>query len=59
MEMMPRCLTMMLPSIPKEKRVDFVLKMVATLVEQGSAGMSEEEKKCFVEEVVGKARNYE
>jgi len=41
-EMMPRRLTIMLP---KESRIGFVSKMVATLVEQGSAGMSEEEKR--------------
>ena len=47
MEMMPRCLTMMLPNIPKEERIEFVSKMVAILVEQGSVGMTEEEKKDF------------
>jgi hypothetical protein len=40
MEMMPKCLGMMLPNMSKEKRVEFVLKMVTTLVEQGCAGMS-------------------
>ncbi|MEE8423414.1 MAG: hypothetical protein V3S49_02630 [Thermodesulfobacteriota bacterium] len=47
MEMMPRCVTMMLPNISKEKRIDFALKMVDTLIDQGSAGMSEEEKRAF------------
>ena len=59
MEMMPQCLTMMLPTTPKEKRIDFVLRMIGTLVEQGCAGMSDEEKKGFVEKVVEKARTYE
>jgi hypothetical protein len=36
----------------KEKRIDFVLKMVATLIEQGFVGMSEEEKNNFVAKVV-------
>jgi hypothetical protein len=32
MEMMPKCLGMMLQKVPKEKRTEFVLKMVTTLV---------------------------
>ncbi|UCG93272.1 MAG: hypothetical protein JSV97_06130 [candidate division WOR-3 bacterium] len=55
-EMMPRCLKMMLPNLPKEKRIDFVLNMVRTLVEQGSNGMSAEEKKDFVAKVAEKVR---
>jgi hypothetical protein len=43
-EMMPRCLEMMLPHMPQEARTDFVLKMIGTLVEQGTAGLSEAEK---------------
>lgn len=56
MTMMPKCLTMMLPEIPKEKRVDFVFNMVTTLMEKGRAGMSEEEKKDFVAKVVEKIK---
>lgn len=52
MEMMPRCLTMVLPNMPKEERMNFVAKMVSILVERGSAGLSEEEKKNFVEKVL-------
>jgi hypothetical protein len=52
MEMMPKCLGMMLQKVPKEKRTEFVLKMVTTLVEQGSAGMSDEEKNDFVAKVI-------
>lgn len=55
-EMMPQRLRMVLPSIPKEKRLDFVLKMVATLMEQGCIGMSEEEKREFVAKVVEKVK---
>ena len=51
-QMMPMCLNMMLPSVPKKERIDFVLKMVSTLVEQGSVGMSDEEKKDFVGKVI-------
>lgn len=50
-EMMPHCLKMMLPKIPKEKRIDFVLNTVSSLMEQGSTGMSEDEKKNFVARV--------
>ncbi len=52
-EMMPKCLTMMLPKLPKEQRVEFALKMIATLVEQGTADMSEDEKKKFMEKAFG------
>ena len=50
--MMPHCLNMMLPGIPKEERVEFVLNMVTTLMEQGSAGMSDEEKNEFVAKIL-------
>ena len=53
-EMMPKCLEMMLPGLPKEKRVDFVSRMVSILVEQGCVGMSEEEKKDFRAKVLEK-----
>ncbi len=54
MEMMPQCLSTMLPIIPKEKRVDFVTNMVSVLVEQGSSGMSEEERRAFLAKVTEK-----
>ena len=47
-QMMPGCLTMMLPNVPKEERTDFILKMITALMEKGSAGMSEEEKNDLV-----------
>ena len=50
--MMPQCLNMMLPGVPREERVDFVLNMITTLMEQGSAGMSEEEKSEFVAKIL-------
>lgn len=56
MEMMPQCLKMMLPNVPKEKRIDFVLNMVTTLLEQGGVGMSSEEKADFVAKVVEKVK---
>ena len=54
--MMPQCLEMVLPETPKKERWDYVLKMVSTLVEHGSVGMSEEEKGEFVAEVVEKIK---
>ncbi len=56
MEMMPKCLGMMLSKMSKEKRVEFALKMVTTLVEQGCAGMSEEEKEEFITVLVEEFR---
>jgi len=53
-QMMPHCLNMMLPGVPREERVDFVLNMITALMEQGSAGMSEEEKSEFVAKVLEK-----
>jgi len=47
-QMMPQCVSTMLPGLPKEERVDFVLKMISTLVDRGSADMSEKEKNDFV-----------
>jgi hypothetical protein len=54
MEMMPKCLGMMLPRVPKEKRIDFVSTMITILMQQGCAGMSEEEKGNFKAKVLGK-----
>jgi len=52
--LMPQCLHMMLPGVPKEERVDFVLNMITALMEHGSAGMTEEEKSEFVAKVLEK-----
>ncbi len=56
-EMMPRCLRMMLPDMPQKERIDFALKLVPILMEQGSAGMSEEEKAEFAAKVVAKMQS--
>lgn len=56
MEMMPQCSRILLRNVPIEKRIEFVLNMDATLVGQGSVGMSEKEKKDFVAKVVEKVR---
>lgn len=50
--MMPHCVNMMLPGISRDERVEFVLNMVTSLMEQGSAGMSDEEKNEFVAKVI-------
>jgi hypothetical protein len=47
---------MMLPNMPNEKRIYFVLKMVDTLMEKGRIGMSDQEKKDFVAKVVEKEK---
>ncbi len=52
MEMMPKCLSMIIPKIPKEKRSDYALELVATIIEKASEGLSEEEKVEFVAKVV-------
>ena len=56
MEIMPHCLKTFLPQISQNKRIDFILKMITILVEQGCIGMSEEEKRDFVVKVVEKIK---
>jgi hypothetical protein len=53
MEMMPHCLTMMLPHLSKDKRKAFTLQMVATLMERSCTDMPEE-KSQFVAQVMEK-----
>ena len=47
-QMMPGCVDMMLPGIPKEERTEFVLEMISRLMEKGTVGMSEQEKSSLV-----------
>jgi hypothetical protein len=54
MEMMPKCLGGVLQKMPKDKRVEFMLKMVTVLTDQGCAGMSEKEKKDFMSKIIEK-----
>lgn len=56
-EMMLQCVEMALPNMPKEKRIDFVLKMVTVLIEQGCVGMSKKEKLGFIARVVENVRS--
>lgn len=43
MDMMPLGSRMVLPNMPDEKRIDFVMEMVTPLMEHGIVGTSEEE----------------
>lgn len=56
MEMMPKCLGMMLAKLPEEKRVELVKKIVSVLMEEGGAGMTEEEKKDLAQKIMGKTK---
>jgi hypothetical protein len=53
--MMPMCLGMILPSLPKKERVSFVPRMVSILMDKGCEGMSEREKKDLKAKVLGKS----
>ena len=52
MHMMPHCLEFMLPKLEKEKRADFVLRLVQVGAKQGCAEMSEEEKADFEARII-------
>ena len=56
-EMMPKCLEMMLPSLPKDQRVAFVLRMASKMKEYGFAGMSEEEKKDLETQILDQIKS--
>ena len=47
-QMMPQCVSTMLPGLPKEERVEFILKMIDALLDRGCVGMSEEERNDLV-----------
>ena len=51
LDMMPHCVGIAVQKVPRERRTDFVLSMVGTLVERGSTGMSAQEKKNFFAKV--------
>jgi hypothetical protein len=50
-EMMPHCLNMMMPGLPKEKRAEFALNMARVLSQQGSAEMTDAESEVFLSEL--------
>ncbi len=49
--MMPECLNVLLPYVPKETRTDFAVRLVDTLVKKGGEGMSAEENKELLEKI--------
>ncbi len=51
-DMMPHCLGVMLSNLPKGERTDVALKLVAMLIEKGTADMSDEEKSEYIEKIV-------
>jgi hypothetical protein len=55
-QMMPHCLGMLLPVMSKEERTDFVLRMVATLMEHGCAGLSDAERRDFMAKLAEKIK---
>lgn len=50
--MMPHCIKTMMPAISKDKRVKLASKLVGTVVEQASNGMSGKERASFVAKIV-------
>lgn len=56
MDMMPKCLGMMVQNMQKNDRIAFTLKIVGDLVGQTCVGMSDEEKKDFVAKLVEKVK---
>jgi Na+/citrate or Na+/malate symporter len=47
--MMPHCIGMMLPAIDAEKRGDVAGAILTAIVEKGTVGMSDEQKRSFLE----------
>jgi hypothetical protein len=50
--MMPHCVKMMMPKIPRDKRADLVTGAVTALMEQASSNMSDEERTSFKKQVI-------
>ncbi len=46
--MMPHCIGMMLPAIDAEKRGEVAAAVLSTIVEKGTAGMSDEQTRAFL-----------
>lgn len=45
--MMPHCIGMMLPVIEPDKRGDVAAEIISAVVEKGSTGMTDEQKRAF------------
>jgi hypothetical protein len=50
-KMMPHCLEVMLPIMPKEARSELALKIVKSLIDRGTNGMSVDEKKEYLQRI--------
>jgi hypothetical protein len=55
-EMMPHCLGTMLPNMPKESRIDFIVKLVDVEMQKGCAGLTEDEKRDLMAKVLEKVK---
>ena len=49
--MMPHCIGMMLPGIDPDKRGEAAATIIAAIVDKGTAGLSDEQKKSFLETI--------
>jgi hypothetical protein len=47
--MMPHCIGMMLPGIDPDKRGEIAATILSAIVDKGTAGLSDEQKKSFLE----------
>lgn len=47
--MMPHCIGMMLPGIDPDKRGEVAATILSAIVDKGTAGLSDEQKKSFLE----------
>jgi hypothetical protein len=50
-QLMPHCLSMIMPQMPKESRVDFATKLIKSLIDSGTSGMTEDEKKEYLKKI--------
>ena len=48
-QMMPHCIGMMLPTMDPDKRGEAAAAILSAIVEKGTAGMSEEQSKAFLD----------
>ncbi len=50
-QVMPHCLETMLPYMPKEIRADFAINLVKSLLENGTSGMTADEKNEYFKKI--------
>jgi hypothetical protein len=55
-KMMPHCLEMMLPQVPKQDRTDFAQRLIKSLLDNGTSGMTEPEKKEYLQKIAESVR---